>query len=215
MVKKKFQAIFFDNDGLLVDTESLYLKSSKKILASVGVEISEEWYVCENLGKGKRSFDLAREKGIPEDQVLKLMKDRDDLYEKMLMENTRILEGVTEVLEKLKGKFMMGVVTSSPKNHFDVIMERTNLKRFFDFFITRNDIPEGKPNPELYLKAIQVSGIPKEQCLVLEDSSRGVQAAKAAGLTCYAIPEPWARAQDFRMADRILGSIKELPEILL
>ena len=215
MVKNKFQAIFFDNDGLLVATEPLYFKATQEIVASVGVEISEEWYVRENLGKGSNAFDLAKEKGISDDEIVKLRQKRDDLYEKMLRENVEVLGGVIEVLEKLQGKFIMGIVTTSRKNHFNVIMEKTNLRRFFSFFITRDDASHSKPHPEPYLKAIQMSGIPKEQCLVLEDSLRGVGAAKAAGLTCYAIPQSWTRTHDFSSADRILNSIKELPQILL
>ena len=165
MPENKFQAIFFDNDGLLVATEPLYFKATQEILARVGVEISKEWYVHENLGKGSKSFDLARDKGIPEDQIVKLRKESDDLYEKMLQEDVRVLDSVIEVLEKLKGKFLMGIVTSSKKSHFDIIMEKTNLRKFFDFSITRDDVSHGKPHSEPYLKAIEISGIPKELVL--------------------------------------------------
>jgi len=94
-------------------------------------------------------------------------------------------------------------------------MEKTGLRRFFSFFITEQDVKNLKPHPEPYLKAVDLSGCSKEQCLVLEDSYRGVQSAKAAGLTCYAIPDVLTKVQDFSVADKVLGGISEVPEIVL
>ena len=94
-------------------------------------------------------------------------------------------------------------------------MEKTGLRRSFDFVITGDDVKKHKPDPEPYLKATEVSGQKKEHCLVLEDSFRGVQAAKAAGLTCFAVPDELTRVQDFSIADKILKSIRELPCLLI
>jgi HAD superfamily hydrolase (TIGR01509 family) len=109
----------------------------------------------------------------------------------------------------------MGIVTSSRKEHFDSIMDQTGLRRHFTFFITANDVENVKPHPEPYLKALDHVKLPKEECLVLEDSRRGVQAAKAAGLTCFAIPDALTRSQDFSIADRVLESIREVPSLAL
>ena len=210
-----FKAIFWDCDGLLVDTETLYFRSVQEVFAPIGVEMSREWYIRENLGKGRSSFELARGRGLSEEQMTQLRQRRNERYNELLAEHIAVFDGIYDVLGMLQGKFLMGVVTSSQKQHFDIIMDKTGLRRFFDFFITGDDVEHLKPSPEPYLKALEHSGYLKEQCLVLEDSHRGVQAAKAAGLTCFAVPDELTRGQNFSTADRVLGSIRELPGIIL
>ena len=211
----KFKAIFFDSDGLLVDTEGLSFDATREVFASAGVEMSKEWYVRENLGKGRRSAELAREHGVSEDQITELMRKRVERYRQVLREGVTPMDGVLEVLEKLHGRLVMGVVTSSTKDSFDIIMEKTGLRQYFSFFLTREDVAQLKPHPEPYLKALERSGEQSDDCLVLEDSYRGVQAAKAAGLTCYAIPDDLTRSQNFSIADKVLHSIREVPDLIV
>src|SRR3989344_6677602 len=123
-----FKAIFFDNDGLLVDTEPLYFRATHEIFAPIGIEIAKEWYIRENLGKGRSSFELAKEKGIPDDQIVRLRQRRNERYGELLKEKVKPIDGVSEVLEKLYGKFLMGVVTSGRRDHFDIIMQKTELR---------------------------------------------------------------------------------------
>ncbi len=213
---QKFKAIFFDCDGLLVDTETLWLEACRGALAPYGIEISEEFYIEEVLNQGHSLLvNLGRQNGMSEEKIQEVRKYRNDLYKEMLRENIKVIDGVRETLDKLHGKFVMGIVTTSYKDDFDIIMERTGLGKYFSFFVTFEDVSKPKPDPEPYLKAWQMSGFAKEECLVLEDSLRGVEAAKAAGLTCYAIPEGWTRNQDFSIADKVLDNIRELSEIIL
>ncbi len=210
-----FKAIFWDNDGLLVDTEILYFKASKEALALVGIELKKDWYIQNQLQQGVSTFDLVREKGIPEPEVQELRQKRNKLYEELLLAEATIIDGVVDVLEQLKGNFQMGVVTSSRKEHFEIIMEKTLLRKYFDFFVTEQDVENTKPDPEPYLTALKISKQKSEDCLVLEDAMRGVQAAKAAGITCYAIPNDLTKDHDFSMADKVLRNLKELPNLLL
>ncbi len=210
----QFKAIFFDMDGLLVDTEPLYLKATQEILATIGIALTKDWYVRENLGKGTSSFELAKERGLPDNTIKELRQQRNEKYDQLLKGGVQPLDGVPGFLEWAQGKFVMGIVTSSHRDHFETIMRQTGLRKFFSFFITGDDVENVKPDPEPYLKAVGLSGHPKEHCLVLEDSYRGLQAAKAAGLTCYAIPDALTKVQNFSIADKVLGNIRELPEWL-
>lgn len=208
------KAIFFDNDGLLVDTEPLYLQSVKETFAPLGVDVSREWYIRENLGKGRSTFDLLSEKNLSDEETKELRRQRSQRYSALLAESVRPIDGVPETLEKLYRNFHMGVVTSSKKSHFEIIMEKTGLGHFFNFFITGDDVKHTKPDPEPYLKALALSGYKKDECLVLEDSCRGVEAAKAAGLTCFAIPDELTRSHSFASADKVLKNMRELPALL-
>jgi HAD superfamily hydrolase (TIGR01509 family) len=210
----KFEAIFFDMDGLLVDTESLFLVAIRETFAPLGVEVPLDWYIHEGLEKGTSTYELVRAKGVSEEEFEVLRRLRDERHTELLAD-IRLIDGVQQTLEALHHKVHMAIVTSSRHIHLDPIMEKTGIRHFFDFMITGEDIAHVKPNPEPYLKAWECSGVPKERCLVLEDSRRGVQAAKAAGLTCYAIPDALTKSHDFSIADKVLGSIREVPALVL
>ena len=209
-----FKAIFFDMDGLLVDTESLMFNANQEVLAGAGVEMSKDWYISENLGKGKSSVELARAKGGSDSEVEMLRKRRNDRYGEIFNESATPIDGVVEVLEILHGQFLLAIVTSSRRDHFDIIMQKTRLLRFFDFFITGEDVTNIKPDPEAYVTAVIRAHQKKEHCLALEDSYKGVRAAKAAGLMCYAIPDVLTKTHDFSIADKVLKNIRELPDLL-
>jgi len=210
-----FKTIFWDNDGVLVHTEPLYFEAAKEILSSIGVELTREWYVHEKLKKNTNVFNLAREKGFSEDQIKDLKQQRNQLYENRLRENVPVIDGVRDVLEQLQDEFFMGVVTSSRRCHFDIIMEQSGFIDFFSFFITREDFVKEKPDPEPYLLALEITKSDPNTCLVIEDTERGVCAAKAAGLTCFAIPNDLSEENDFSAADKVLKSIRELPGIIM
>ncbi len=205
-----FKAIFWDSDGTLVNTEPLFFEATQKILADVGVELTYEWNSQEALKKNRSAFELAYEKGIDPETIKILRKKRNDLYSKKLSNKVEICNQVIETLQKLHGKINMGVVTMSLREHFNIIMDSTNLAIYFDFFICNEDVIHEKPHPESYLKALKKSGFSKEECLVIEDTERGVKAAKKAGLTCFACPNQLSETNDFSMADKVIKDVSEI-----
>lgn len=211
----KFEAIFFDMDGLLVETEALSFESTKETFAARGIEMTKEWFIDEHLGKGISTLELARKKGFSEDEVQKLRTMRRQRYVELLEEKAKPVEGALETLELLQGHFLMEVVTGSYRNQYNILMQRTGFGHFFDFSVTGDDVVKFKPHPEPYLRALDISKKSKASCLVLEDSGNGTQAAKAAGLTCYAIPDVLTKTHDFSIADKVLQSIRDVPVLVL
>jgi HAD superfamily hydrolase (TIGR01509 family) len=124
------------------------------------------------------------------------------------------MAGVTTVLEALHGKYVMGVVTSSRKDHFDVIHQRTNLLKYFDFVLTASDFTRVKPDPEPYLRAVARTGLDPADCVAIEDSARGLTAAKGAGIRCIVVPTPLTRGATFTGAERVLDNINDLLAVL-
>ncbi len=208
---RKFSTIFWDSDGTLVDTEPPYFKVTQTVLKEVGIDLTRDWYVNEQLKKGTSAFDLARDLGQSEASIQALREKKDELYLESLKTGVQVMRGVVTTLNALHGKVPMAIVTTSRKVNFEQIMTATGLAKYFDFFIVREDVVHEKPDPEPYLKAWEKSGLPKEKCLVIEDTERGVISAKAAGLTCFAIPNELSKDNDFSKAD---GIIKNLVEIL-
>ncbi len=210
-----YKAIFWDNDGVLVNTEPLYFEATQKVLAEIGINLTMEFYKHDHLKYNKSSFDFAREKGYNEEQVADLRKKRNAIYIEMIGNEVPFIDGVLETLALLSGRFEMGIVTASPRSFMDVILKTENLGRFFKFVITSDDVKKVKPDPELYLLALKTVDLKPEECLVIEDTERGVIAAKEAGITCYAIPNELSAHNDFSKADKVINSVKDLPELIL
>jgi HAD superfamily hydrolase (TIGR01509 family) len=204
------RAIFWDNDGVLVDTEGLYYAATQQILSSVGVVLSKEQYIELILVQGKGAWHLVRELGIPSEQVDRLRKKRDALYATLLKRNSRVIDGVEETLASLHGRYVMGVVTSSKREHFELIHRTSGLLQYFDFILTGGDYKKFKPDPEPYLLAVEKSGLRKDECVAIEDSERGLRSAKSAGIHCFIIPTELTQTGDFSQADKILSNIKDV-----
>jgi HAD superfamily hydrolase (TIGR01509 family) len=211
----KFEQIFWDNDGVLVDTERYYLQANREALAQVNIALSDSLFAEVSLTEGKSLLDLALEQGIAKKTINQLKEWRNKRYAELLALEDMTLPGVRETLSTLHGKIRMAIVTSSLKNHFDIIHKRTALLPFFDFCLTREDYTNSKPNAEPYLLALHRSGREPRQAVVIEDSPRGLAAAKAAGLTCWVIPGQHTSGCDFREADKVLSCLEDLPELLL
>jgi HAD superfamily hydrolase (TIGR01509 family) len=204
------KAIFWDNDGILVDTEHLYFLATKQTLAVTGIELTEEQYLDLFLVQSKGAWHLAEEKGVSLQEISRLRKERDLLYSKLLGQETLVINGVEEVLKNLHGKYLMGIVTSSKKNHFELIHTNTGFLKYFDFVITEADFTRSKPDPEPYLLALERSGFKKEECIAIEDSERGLRAAHAAGIKCLVLPGKLTGKGNFEKAYKVLNNIAEV-----
>lgn len=205
------RAVFWDNDGVLVDTEKLYFQATRELLLNAGITLTEALFQRISLREGRSAFDLALEKGVLQPEINRLQEGRNLRYTELLAGGVRILDGVEETLAKLKGDLIHAIVTSCRRGHFDVMHEKTGLLSHFDFILAREDYFLSKPDPEPYRLAIQRSGCRPEECLVVEDSERGLQAAVAAGLRCIVVPNELTRDGSFEGAWRILRSCREIP----
>ena len=211
----KFRQIFWDNDGVLVNTERYYLQANREALAKVNITLDDALFATISLTRGESLLNLAIAQGHTDAEIAELKEWRDNRYAKLLTLEELTLPGVREVLQTLHGKVKMAIVTSSAKSHFEIIHKRSGLLPFFDFYLTRGDYIKSKPSAEPYLLALKRSAEEPHKALVIEDSPRGLAAAKAAGLTCWVIPGEHNSEHEFRAADKILSSVEELPELLL
>ena len=181
------KAIFFDNDGVLVDTEHLYYAATCSILAEVGTEVSEAEYIDINLRQGRSVFDLVRDR-FDEPAIEALRRQRNARYTEMLQRGVPPLDGIADVLGALQPRARLAVVTSSNPEHFDVIHAASGLLRFFEFAITNRDYTRSKPHPDPYLTALDRAGCRADEVIAIEDSERGLAAARAAGMRCLVVP---------------------------
>lgn len=211
-----FKAILWDNDGVLVDTEHLYFQATKDVLQSIGITLSKADYIELFLIQNRGAWHLARALGKSAAEVEALRLQRNDLYAQYLGEQNAAIDGAQEVLKTLHGQIYMGVVTSSRRRHFNIIHSQTGFLPYFDFVLTCDDVANTKPDPEPYLKGLERSGYAASECIVIEDSERGLAAAKEAGLTCWVIPTGLTQSGDFSTADAVLSDVREvIPRLAL
>lgn len=207
------KGIFWDNDGILVDTEPLYFRASREVLAGFDTELTQQQFIDISLKDGSSLFSLLPD-NLTTAEIDAARRTRNERYTELLQQDTRILPGVEETLAALHGTARMAIVTSSRPEHFALIHRHSGLLKYFDFVLTRDDYACAKPHPEPYLTALRKSGLHPDECRVIEDSERGLLAARRAGLRCLVIPGTLTRSGDFSSAERVLTDIREVPAAL-
>ncbi len=204
-------AILWDNDGVLVDTERYYYQANRDYLCRHDIELSPQqfldWYLNNNCG----AWHILAERGASPAQIEAMRHERNVLHLELLASATELLTpGIDTLLESLAERVEMGIVTSATRASFESIHSRLDILRHFRFALTCDTYTHSKPSPEPYLLGLERIGKPAEECLVVEDSPRGLQAARAAGLRCIILRSHLTHGYDFSGAWRVVDSIAEL-----
>lgn len=210
-----YRAILWDNDGVLVDTERWYFTATREVLGEIGIELTPELYFEHFLVNSGGLTELAAARDFPAARIEALRRLRNTRYEQFLAGESLPIHGVAEALAALRPHFTMAIVTSSRRDHFEMIHRRTGFLRYFDFVLTQGDYTNSKPDPEPYIRAVAKSGFAASECLVIEDSPRGLCAARAAGLDCWVIPTELSRRSTFAGATRVVQHVSELEQLLV
>ena len=210
-----YAVILWDNDGVLVDTERWYFQATREVFAGVGIDLTVELYFEYFLSRSRGTSRFASAHGVSQADIAEMQDARNERYLQMLEQEWITIVGVRETLAILRPHFVMGIVTSSRRQHFETMHRRTGLLEFFDFAITLEDYARSKPAPDPYLAAVARSGLPAGRCLVIEDAPRGLIAARAAALDCWVIPTELTRRATFSGATRVLDRIADVSALLL
>ncbi|GGE43763.1 hypothetical protein GCM10011391_23220 [Pullulanibacillus camelliae] len=206
------KALVFDFDGLILDTETAIYKATKDLYKEYGAEFPIEVYA--NLaGTQDESFDLADylaeqiEHQVDRDKLLKEQSKRIATF----IEKEEILPGVLPILEAAKQSGLKIALATSSGNHWaQGHLERLGIRAYFQVIVQADDVEKVKPDPALYVKAVEALGVKPEEAIAFEDSYHGLIAAKAAGLYCVVIPNEVTKALEFSKADRKLKSLAEV-----
>jgi HAD superfamily hydrolase (TIGR01509 family) len=211
---RDIQAVVFDLDGVLVDSEPIHFRAANRVLARYGASISEaEYRTVVGLGEfatwdaWRRRYGMA----IP--------------IEDLLAAHTQarlrdIAGGVTPIDDAVRvarwlhaSGLRLAIASSSTRAVIDALLAGLGLADVFPIRVSGEDpgVHHSKPAPDVYLSAAARLGLPPADCLAIEDSAPGVVAAKRAGMLCIAVPNRWTADQDFSEADVVLDSLRYLP----
>ena len=212
-----FDALIFDLDGVLADSEPWWNEIDAKLLAEYGVTYRGEYH-RDVLGVSyriavefyKEAFGLS----VPTEE---LMRKRSEIAIEFFANRVGLFPSAKRVLEDLRQmKLRLALATSSVSASARPFLDRHNLTPFFDVIVTGDEIKRGKPQPDIYLCAAERLGVAAAECLVIEDALSGITAAKAAKMRVAAIPD--TRFVDpceyEKEADYVLGSLSEIPALV-
>ncbi|MDH4945436.1 HAD family phosphatase [Sulfurimonas sp. C5] len=206
--------ILFDNDGVLIETEMWYFEASKRALQEFfDLELTFERYM-EIMAKGQRAWVIAEEIGIREEEIIVAREKRDEYYQEHIQTKDIAIEGVVDTLKELSKNYKMGIVTTSRRVDFELAHSGRGITDFMDFVLCVEDYPRAKPHPDPYLKGMELFGATKEECIIVEDSKRGLSSAVNACIECIIVHNEFTKTHDFSDASYKINKFSELQELL-
>ena len=198
------QALIFDLDGLLIDSETIYRKISYKMAADLGKQLHDGIWVKQMGRSPIESLGIFRsELGITTHTAQELVDLRNELLLEAFRNELEILPGALEIIHSFHGRMRMAIATGSPRMLMEIAVSQLGLNGYFEYMLPSDEIVSGKPDPEIYLKTVGVLGLQPDECIVLEDSSNGALAGHLAGCYVIAVPSDYTRNQDFSFADHV------------
>lgn len=214
----KFQGVIYDMDGLLVNSEPIWQEAEKEVFKTVGITLTTEDCLKTTGIPTTAVFDYWYEispwKGKSKQELEKM------LFEKvfsMIKENASAMPGVIETLIFFKNKGLkIGLASASPLELIQIVLERLEIKEYFDFYHSATLEKNNKPHPDVYWTVAKKLGCPIENCLILEDSINGVRGAKASGATVVAVPDDhFYDFEEYTIADFKIKNLLELVSLPL
>jgi mannitol-1-/sugar-/sorbitol-6-/2-deoxyglucose-6-phosphatase len=213
-----FCAVIFDLDGVLADSEPWWNQIDAKLLAEYGVSYRGEYH-RNVLGVSyplavefyKNAFHISA-------SVQELMRRRGEIATDFFSNRVDLFPSAKVTLEQLRDmKLPLAVATSSVSASARPLLDRTGIRNLFTVVVTGDEVHQGKPHPDIYLRAAKKLGISPEACLVIEDSLAGMAAGKAANMRVAAIPDRrFVDPRDYEKdGDHVLGSLSEIPALIL
>ncbi len=175
-------AMIFDMDGVMVDNMQFHRKAWNCYAEHLGSGEIDLFKLISFGATNRRYLEFLLKKSLSDSEVSRMGEEKEALYRKIYSEHLVPVQGLIPLLQRLKRNGLkLGVATSSPLSNLDFVLDRLELRSYFDVLVYDNLITHGKPDPEIYLKALSLLNVDPDHCIVVEDSIHGAEAAKAAG----------------------------------
>lgn len=207
------KAILFDMDGVIVDTEPLHKKAYYMMFKHYNVEVSESLFesftgqstinVCKKLCA---SFNLNI-------QAKTLMKKKREFFKTLFFSDPdlKLIDGVLELIQDYYNNGLTLILASSASMEtINNVFNRFELNQYFKTKISGADLKASKPHPEIFEKAAELAGYNRNQCIVIEDSTNGIKAAKTAGIYCIGFDSFHSKNQDYSLADKVINNFNTI-----
>jgi HAD superfamily hydrolase (TIGR01509 family) len=212
---KRLEAVLFDMDGVIIDSEPLWTEAEIQFLARRNLSYSPQLKAVLMGRDSREAVGILIEHYNLSESVDDVIEERNELVAGLFRE---LLQPMPYALDLVKSVRYSGVKTSmassSPKRLIELVVDKFSIAGLFDLVLSGDQVARGKPAPDIYLTAARKLGVIPDNCLVIEDAPNGVAAAKAAGMRCLAISTS-TNAADLAMADKVVRSFAEVDLQLL
>jgi HAD superfamily hydrolase (TIGR01509 family) len=212
---RQFQAIIFDMDGVIVDSESRHERAFHEVVREIGYSDKLELRFADYVGRSDQILWLdfvARHKPSQTMTELSAMKRRRVVD--IIRREQPLFAGLPELVEKLSARYALGLASGSEREVVEEVLQINRLGRFFPAVVSDSDVTRGKPAPDIFLRAAELLKLAPEACCVIEDSTAGVAASLAAGMEVIAITNTYA-AEDLQPATHVVRTYAEIERLLL
>lgn len=200
-------ALIFDMDGLLIDSEKLYRKASFELLNQFGKIPGEDLFkkcIGRKLAQSMAIYVEMMDLPVSPDKMLYLMQKT---MTKLIGEELTMMPGALDILEFYNGKCPIALATGSTKTILKAVLEKTNIEKYFDVILSSDEVKNGKPEPDIFLKAMEKLQVENDKCIIFEDAQNGVIAGRRAGAYVIAIPNEHTIKYDFSAADIVVKNL--------
>ena len=205
--------VIFDMDGVIVDTEPVHRYAYFKQFNELNITVTEEMYTSFTGFSTRNTFQKLKEIFVIEHEVEDLIQRKRNIFNEAFdsKADLELLEGVETFIKELHQNGMQLILASSAsKVTIERVFSRFKLHDYFTHVVSGEDFPKSKPDPAIFEHAASLSIAPKESCIVIEDSTNGIKAAKAAGIFCVGYNSIHSEAQDLSKADIVINHFNEL-----
>ena len=212
---KRYQAIIFDMDGVIVNSEPLHERAYLELFAELGYGENHGVNFDNYIGRTDKTliedFCATHKPAFTVEHFSNLKKDR---FLSIMRESEPIFEDLPELVARLAARYPMAVASGSLHPVIDAVLALKNLRQYFKFCVSSSDVAHGKPAPDIFLHTAKLLSVEPAACCVIEDSPAGVAAARAAGMDVIAITNSLPR-EHLSAATRIVDSYHEIDQLLL
>ena len=211
------KCVIFDMDGVIIDSEEIHKKAYYETFNTLNIEVSDTLYKSftgsSTINAFQRLVAHFNLKNDPEELVLDKRKRYVNFFEND--PNLHLVAGVEEIIKYFYKKgIVLILASSSAMINIDRVFNRFNLNTYFAAKISGADLKESKPNPEIFNKAAILGNIPKESCVVIEDSDNGITAANDANIFVFGYANKLSEGQTLQNADFVINNFSELKQFI-